>query len=159
MTATSPCNSNNLLFLTSCALTNCKATSSISQQASQSSMMFTPKLLYSCQQSLVPGSYMPSAVLTMSGGGECATSPYDFQSFVTGGDAQTVGDIGRLNSMCSMSLYVGTECQGGVTKLDMRTMSHEKCHFHTGRSARLQCGGRSEQQGLSDLFCFQIRLA
>ncbi|KAK5722949.1 hypothetical protein LTR17_014163 [Elasticomyces elasticus] len=106
-----------------CLTTSCKSDSSADDDLTKMHMAYTPKIEYSCENSMVPGE-SPGANETMilNGSGNCETSPYAFRSFK--------GCMGRATSM-SMN--------DGV----------EGCRFVGGRSARLRCDRHSSQSELA----------
>ncbi|TKA71444.1 hypothetical protein B0A55_07165 [Friedmanniomyces simplex] len=82
--STNPCTADSLPSLMSCLTSSC---ATISQQVLASlHVAYTPKVEYSCENSMVPGENPGADVptLMLSGSGNCETSPYDFRSFVAG---------------------------------------------------------------------------
>ncbi|KAK3638931.1 hypothetical protein LTR22_017615 [Elasticomyces elasticus] len=125
-----------------CLTTSCKPDSSADEDLTKMHMAYTPKIEYSCENSMVPGE-SPGANETMilDGSGNCETSPYAFRSFVAGtSSAQT-------NDMCRLVIYTQKGCMGRATSMSMNG-GVEGCRFVGGRSARLRCDRHSSQSEL-----------
>ncbi|KAI6884050.1 hypothetical protein KC363_g5979 [Hortaea werneckii] len=96
-------------------------------------LAYTPKILYSCQQSLVPGSTEPGDTLTLRGDGRCKTSPYTFRSFVTDGGSQAMARA------CHVEIYSDEGCEGEFTRLSLDGLDEGGCQFTGGKSAKMIC--------------------
>ncbi|KAI7277940.1 hypothetical protein KC345_g6270 [Hortaea werneckii] len=96
-------------------------------------LAYTPKILCSCQQSLVPGSTEPGDTLTLHGDGRCETSPYAFRSFVTDGGSQAMARA------CHVEIYTNDGCEGGSTQLSLDELGDGGCQFTGGKSAEMIC--------------------
>ncbi|KAI6854727.1 hypothetical protein KC343_g15125 [Hortaea werneckii] len=96
-------------------------------------LAYTPKILYSCQQSLVPGSTEPGDTLTLHGDGRCTTSPYAFRSFVTDGGSQAMAKA------CHVEIYANEGCEGESTQLSLDDLEEGGCQFTGGKSAKMIC--------------------
>ncbi|KAK1072068.1 hypothetical protein LTR12_001453 [Friedmanniomyces endolithicus] len=160
--STNPCTADSLPALMYCLTTSC---STISQQVlSTLHVAYTPKVEYSCENSMVPGDSpgndVPTLMLSGSGNfatptyrvvemlmvpGNCETSPYDFQSFVAGTRSELTDEIFQLK------VFAGEGCTGDATSLSMSD-GVEECQFAGGRSARLSCDvGEQSQLAVSRL--------
>lgn len=105
-------------------------------------LAYTPKILYSCQQSLVPGATEPGDTLTLHGDGRCKTSPYAFRSFVTDGGSQAMARA------CQVEIYASEGCEGESTQLNLDDLEEGGCQFTGGKSAKMICRlAESENQG------------
>ncbi|KAI7365200.1 hypothetical protein KC354_g5051 [Hortaea werneckii] len=96
-------------------------------------LAYTPKILYSCQQSLVPGSTDLGDTLTLRGDGRCKTSPYAFRSFVTDDGSQAMA------SACHVEIYSNEGCEGEFTQLSLDGLDEGGCQFTGGKSAKMIC--------------------
>lgn len=114
-------------------------------------LAYTPKILYSCEQSMVPGSNIPSDTLTLHGDGSCETSPYGFRSFVAGTGSETMDEV------CEVEVYDQEACSGHLTRLPLYSMAAGECQFQGGRSARMICQVRSQSQGQSAMMHVRSR--
>ncbi|KAK1077319.1 hypothetical protein LTR33_008187 [Friedmanniomyces endolithicus] len=140
--STNPCTADSLPALMYCLTTSC---STISEQVlANLHVAYTPKVEYSCENSMVPGNSPGNDVptLMLSGSGNCETSPYDFQSFVAG-TRSTLTD-----EMCRLMVFAGEGCTGDATSLSMSD-GVEECQFAGGRSAKLDCQVGEQSQPLS----------
>ncbi|KAI7087302.1 hypothetical protein KC356_g4254 [Hortaea werneckii] len=90
-------------------------------------------MLYSCQQSLVPGSTELGDTLTLRGDGRCRTSPYAFRSFVTDGGSQAMARA------CHVEIYSDEGCEGKFTQLSLDGLDEGGCQFTGGKSAKMIC--------------------
>ncbi|KAI7235610.1 hypothetical protein KC330_g4216 [Hortaea werneckii] len=101
----------------------------------------TPKIMYSCQQSLVPGATEPGDTLTLHGDGRCETSPYAFRSFVTDGGSQAMARA------CHVEIHANEGCEGESTQLSLNGLEEGGCQFTGGKSAKMICRlAKSENQ-------------
>ncbi|KAK4895642.1 hypothetical protein LTR27_006426 [Elasticomyces elasticus] len=141
--STDPCNSSSLGNLMTCLTTACKSDSSADDDLTKMHMAYTPKVEYSCENSMVPGE-SPGANETMilDGSGNCETSPYAFRSFVAGTSSAQTYD------MCRLVIYTQNGCMGRATSMSMND-GVEGCRFVGGRSARLRCDRHSSQSELA----------
>ncbi|KAI7213672.1 hypothetical protein KC333_g6444 [Hortaea werneckii] len=96
-------------------------------------LAYTPKILYSCQQSLVPGATEPGDTLTLHGDGRCKTSSYAFRSFVTDGGSQAMAKA------CQVEVYANEGCEGESTQLSLNDLEEGGCQFNGGKSAKMIC--------------------
>ncbi|KAK5681164.1 hypothetical protein LTS10_006926 [Elasticomyces elasticus] len=126
-----------------CLTTSCKSDSSADEDLTKMHMAYTPKIEYSCKNSMVPGE-SPGANETMvlDGSGNCETSPYAFRSFVAGTSSAQTYD------MCRLVIYTQNGCMGRATSMSMND-GVEGCRFVGGRSARLRCDRHSSQSELA----------
>ncbi|RMZ09449.1 hypothetical protein D0860_04262 [Hortaea werneckii] len=106
------CSSETLPSVLDCVNSTCTH----NNLASHMTLAYTPKILYSCQQSLVPGSTEPGDTLTLHGDGRCTTSPYAFRSFVTAGGSQA------MVKACHVEIYANEGCEGESTQLSLDSM-------------------------------------
>ncbi|KAK0256503.1 hypothetical protein LTR48_003525 [Friedmanniomyces endolithicus] len=140
--STNPCTADSLPALMYCLTTSC---STISEQVlANLHVAYTPKVEYSCENSMVPGNSPGNDVptLVLSGSGNCETSPYDFQSFVAGTRSELTDE------MCQLKIFAGEGCTGDATSLSMSD-GVEECQFAGGRSAKLSCQVGEQSQPLS----------
>lgn len=135
--ATNPCNAASLPALISCLDAQCASNSALANFA----LTYAPKLEYPCQQSEVPGTHDDSPRLTITGLGQCASSPYDFRSFVADS-----GNESTISQLCRMKVYPKTDCVGDATTLKL-DKPYEQCIFQGGRSARLDCAAAHDDSG------------
>lgn len=78
----------------------------------------------------------------MTGKGQCTTSPYDFQSFVT-----SAGNNPWASGVCHILVYPEAFCAGQAK--DVELMQHSAgCLFESGRSTRLDCSRSSDFSGM-----------
>ncbi|KAI6882259.1 hypothetical protein KC318_g16523 [Hortaea werneckii] len=96
-------------------------------------LAYTPKVLYSCQQSLVPGATESGDTLTLHGDGRYKTSPYAFRSFVTDGGSQAMARA------CHVEIYANEGCEGESTQLSLNDLEEGGCQFTGGKSAKMIC--------------------
>ncbi|RMX78680.1 hypothetical protein D0869_08891 [Hortaea werneckii] len=123
------CSSNTLPSVLDCVNSTCTHT----YLASHMTLAYTPKILYSCQQSLVPGATEPGDTLTLHGDGRCKTSPYAFRSFVTDGGSQAMARA------CHVEIYANEGCEGESTQLSLNDLEEGGCQFTGGKSAKMIC--------------------
>lgn len=79
--------------------------------------------------------------MVLNGTGTCKTSPFDFQSFVSGQGSED------MDSKCKLEVYPEADCGGLATTLVIDALTGEKCHFQGGRSARLNCTIDDQSEG------------
>lgn len=109
-------------------------------------MTISPKLEYSCQNSLLTGPVEDLAPLTVVGDGACVNSAVAFRSFLGGSDG-TEAEVQAIAKQCRLLLYDEPDCDGAKFLLEPSRVMRVGCTFMGGRSARLECDGHAVQQG------------
>jgi len=96
-------------------------------------MQFAPKLAYPCEQSVLPGdSSSNDGVSLPLSVGDCATSPYLFQSFVGTSN-------GTIGPQYVLSIFSHAACQGSPQNMSLGVgeFIDGACKFMQGQSVQL----------------------
>lgn len=137
---TNLCADKALAKLTPCLSTTCNNPIANQGLIAGLDVSFTPKIEAACLQAYGPVDKESSSV-TLPLDGTCATSPYDFKSFLPGGV-----DRIRASNGCGILLFSEEDCLGEAAGTDVGTLSNGMCVLRGGRSARLTC--RNELDGI-----------
>jgi hypothetical protein len=137
---TTLCATHALHDLTPCLAETCANPPATANLIASLDVAFSPKAEYSCQQAYGPSNSEGSTV-TLPLNGTCATSPYEFKSYLP----QSVSSI-RASVGCGIITFSNEDCLGQAGSSDVGTLSDGKCVFRGGRSARLTC--RNELDGM-----------
>jgi hypothetical protein len=140
---TTLCAGHALHDLTPCLAKTCPNPPATQNLIASLDVAFTPKVEYSCQQAYGPSTSDASSV-TLPLNGTCATSPYEFKSYLPQGVSQIRASVG-----CGIITFTGEDCLGEAGSSDVGALSNGKCVFRGGRSARLTC--RNELDGMCPL--------
>jgi hypothetical protein len=139
---TNLCADDALSELTPCLSTTCNNPASTQNLIASLDVAFTPKAEYACQQAYGPANAdKESSSVTLPLDGTCATSPYDFKSFLPDGVSRI-----KASNGCRIMLFSQEDCLGEAADTDIGTLSNGMCVFRGGRSARLTC--RNELDGM-----------
>jgi hypothetical protein len=139
---TTLCGTHALHDLTPCLAKTCANPPATQNLIASLDVAFSPKAEYSCQQAYGPSTSNPEASsVTLPLNGTCATSPYEFKSYLP----QSVSSI-RASVGCGIITFTEEDCLGEAGSSDVGTLSDGKCVFRGGRSARLTC--RNELDGM-----------
>ncbi|KAM0696143.1 hypothetical protein Q7P36_004626 [Cladosporium allicinum] len=132
---TNLCATHALHDLTPCLAKTCANPPATENLIASLDVAFSPKAEYSCQQAYGPSSSNTEASsVTLPLNGTCATSPYEFKSYLP----QSVSSI-RASVGCGIITFSDEDCLGEAGSSDVGTLSDGKCVFRGGRSARLTC--------------------
>ncbi|KAK6422154.1 hypothetical protein LTR95_016721 [Oleoguttula sp. CCFEE 5521] len=127
------CSSPTPSELTACVLKECPSPPATQNLIANLEVSYTPKVMYSCEQSFTPGD--PDNSVTLPLNQSCATSPYGFKSFIPHASAA----INAANG-CRVLIYSEEECLGTeASSADLGIIDGGQCIFRGGRSARLTC--------------------
>ncbi|KAK6441205.1 hypothetical protein LTR95_002565 [Oleoguttula sp. CCFEE 5521] len=127
------CSSPTPSELTACILKKCPSLPATQNLIANFDVSYTPKVMYSCEQSFTPGD--PDNSVTLLLNQSCATSPYGFKSFIPHASAA----INAANG-CRVLIYSEEECLGTeASSADLGIIDGGHCIFRGGRSARLTC--------------------
>ncbi|OQO06377.1 hypothetical protein B0A48_08967 [Cryoendolithus antarcticus] len=127
------CSSPTPSELTACILKECPSPPATQNLIANLDVSYTPKVMYSCEQSFTPGDSDNSVTLPLNQ--SCATSPYGFKSFIPHASAA----INAANG-CRVLIYSEEECLGiEASSADLGIIDGGQCIFRGGRSARLTC--------------------
>jgi hypothetical protein len=139
---TTLCATHALHDLTPCLAKTCANPPATQNLIASLDVAFSPKAEYSCQQAYGPStSNTEASSVTLPLNGTCATSPYEFKSYLP----QSVSSI-RASVGCGIITFSDEDCLGEAGTSDVGTLSDGKCVFRGGRSARLTC--RNELDGM-----------
>nr|OQO28964.1 hypothetical protein B0A51_03773 [Rachicladosporium sp. CCFEE 5018] len=97
------CSSPTPSELTACILKECPSPPATQNLIANLDVSYTPKVMYSCEQSFTPGD--PDNSVTLPLNQSCATSPYGFKSFIPHASAA----INAANG-CRVLIYSVEEC-------------------------------------------------